>query len=162
MTVSITLRRQNGDIAGYAIVDDEDAGQALHRWHLTAQGYAGRRVTRDGRRQILVLHRELLGLKLGDPREGDHEDGDRLNYRRSNLRIVTPAQNSQNRRPVGGSSRHRGVCFHKASGRWMAYGQVKRRREYLGLFATEDEAGDAAREWRAANMTHTNEERANV
>lgn len=160
--MEITLRRANGDIAGVALVDAADADQVAHRWHLTAQGYAGRRVTRDGRRTIVLLHRELLGLTHGDPRQGDHIDGNRLDCRRTNLRIATPAQNSQNRAPVGGSSRHRGVCFHKQSGRWMAYGQVERRREYLGLHATEDDAAAAASAWRTARMTHTNEARVHV
>ena len=156
-TLLIPLYRRDGSVAAHATIDAADAEQARHRWHLSAQGYAARRATRDGRRLIVVLHRELLGLAYGDPRQGDHIDLDRLNYRRSNLRIVTPAQNAQNRRAGGGSSRHRGVCFHKASGKWFAYGQVNRRRVSLGLHTSEDDAAAAARAWRAANMTHANE-----
>jgi hypothetical protein len=51
--------------------------------------------TRDGK--SLFLHRVILGLAHGDPREGDHVDQDRMNCRRSNLRIVSRRQNAWNR-----------------------------------------------------------------
>lgn len=156
----IPMRRQDGRLAAEALIDIVDAEQATHRWHLTAQGYAARRVNRNGRSQIVLLHRELLGLYRGDRRQGDHIDGKRLDCRRSNLRIVTSAQNGQNRRPVGGSSKYRGVCFSKQPGRWLAYGQINRKRVYLGLHDTEERAAAAARAWRERHMSHTNEARA--
>jgi hypothetical protein len=34
--ICIPLRRQSGEIAAYALIDHEDAEQATHRWHLSA------------------------------------------------------------------------------------------------------------------------------
>jgi hypothetical protein len=36
-----------------------------------------------------------------------------------------------------------GVCFHKASGKFMAYIQINGKREHLGLFLTSEEAFQA-------------------
>jgi hypothetical protein len=157
--ICIPLRRQSGEIAAYALIDHEDAEQATHRWHLSKQGYAARRVIRNGHRQIALLHREILGLMYGDRRQGDHISGDRLDYRRLNLRIVTKAQNAQNKKLYGGSSRHRGVAWNGQASKWMTYADLNGKRTYLGLYESEDEAAAIVRAWRLANMTHTNEAR---
>ena len=41
------------------------------------------------------------------------------------------------------SSKYRGVCFHKASGKWSAYTDIGKKRKYLGLFICEKEAHKA-------------------
>jgi hypothetical protein len=63
----------------------------------TQSFYAVRNAIIDGRRTTIKMHREVLGLKHGDPREGDHRrSGDTLDNRISNLRIVTSGQNQFN------------------------------------------------------------------
>jgi hypothetical protein len=45
------------------------------------------------------MHRQILGLEVDDPRQGDHiETGHTLDNRRKNLRIATGQQNQFNRR----------------------------------------------------------------
>jgi len=64
------------------------------------------------------MHRFIM-----DPPEGmvvDHRNGNRLDNRRSNLRVCTQKQNTHNSRPKGKSSRFKGVCYDKARGQWMA------------------------------------------
>lgn len=51
-------------------------------------------------RQVL-LHRFLMGLAVGDKRVVDHVNGDKRDYRRENLEVVTAAEN--NRRARGGA-----------------------------------------------------------
>jgi hypothetical protein len=44
-----------------------------------------------------------------------------------------------------GTSRHRGVSWHKRFGKWTARAQVGKTRVYLGRFSTEEEAAEARR-----------------
>jgi hypothetical protein len=47
----------------------------------------------------VMMHREILGLAYGDPRNGDHrEPSETLDNRRSNLRIANNGQNQLNSR----------------------------------------------------------------
>lgn len=125
-----------------ALVDDADyplvAGQ---RWHLHSRdGYAVSKRTVAGRRVSELMHRVVVGLALGDPWEVDHRDGNRLDCRRANLRVLTTAQNSQNRTVVTGRSRFRNVSWHKASGRWQVKLTVNYRQVHGGLFERELDA----------------------
>lgn len=88
------------------------------------------------------MHRLILGLGPGD-RTPDHIDGDGLNNRRANLRLVSLSQNAANRRPIrGGASSFKGVT--SARGRWRARLVAKDgSRHHLGYFDTEEAAGAA-------------------
>lgn len=125
------------------------------RWHAHESDtltYAAHR-TSVGDRQIRVfLHRVILGLAPEDPRLVDHIDGNTLDNRRANLRVVTAAQNAQNQGSRGGSSEHRGVTWDRARGKWMASAMLNGKRTTIGRFATEDEAAAAASAWRAKHM----------
>jgi hypothetical protein len=97
------------------------------------------------------MHRQILGLEQGDSRLGDHINGNRLDNRRQNLRIVTKAQAAQNRKAnATGLSGLRGVSFHKNRKvrPWMAEGSVNGQRYYLGYFDTAKEAGQVAKSFR--------------
>lgn len=134
---------------GVALVDDEDADRVLSfRWCRCGPGYVGHRA--DGK--VVSLHRFIVGLAPGDGREVDHINGDRLDNRRENLRIVTRAQNNQNTPARGGSSAHRGVSFCKQTGRWRATAGLNGKLHHIGRFDTEAEAAEAAWAWRAENM----------
>lgn len=141
--VPVPLHRRDGSIVGYATIDAADAEMVLaHRWRRTAFGYAiTGSVSKD---TDVLMHRMLLGLARGDRRQGDHRNGDRLDNRRSNLRVVTNAQNSQNQRARGGSSRHRGVSRRADTGRWVGYATVDGRRYRTKCFDTEEQARAAA------------------
>jgi len=71
----------------------------------------------------------------------DHKNGDTLDNRRRNLRLVTPAENHANQRPFGSSSQYRGVTRHQ--GRWMARVTAAGRLYYLGSFVDEQDAARA-------------------
>lgn len=71
----------------------------------------------------------------------DHQDGDTGNNRLSNLREATRAQNLANCKLYKSSkSKLKGVCWHRATGKWCSYIQANRKRVHLGLF---DDPGDA-------------------
>ena len=114
------------------------------------------------------LHRMILGLPRGDKRQGDHKNGNKLDNRRTNLRIVTYAQNRQNeqpRRTYAGKpprSKHRGV-FHRSrafmakrpNGKpWYIKHRLDGKEYFGGSFHTEEEAANAAKAWRKEHMQY--------
>ena len=156
----IPLRARDGTVRAYALIDQEDAYLAEYRWHVGNGGYALRRVGGRGQQQTIMMHRLILGLERSDRREPDHINGDRLDNRRTNLRILPKGANPQNLQPrTGASSQYRGVSFNKQTGRWTAACKLHGKRTFLGYFATELEAAVAASEWRAENVPYANEAR---
>lgn len=130
----------------FAIVDKEDYERMNQfNWHF-AGGYARRnKQFPDGKRRIVFMHRELMNTP--DGYETDHINGDRLDNRRSNLRVVTRSQNQRNSRPRKGTSKFKGVSYHKTerhkTSYWVARIQVDGRVKRLGYFKTEIEAARA-------------------
>jgi len=75
-----------------------------------------------------------------------HLNGDKLDFRRINLRIVTRSEAMQRQKKrAGTTSRYKGVQRHRKSGRWRALrwrGEL-RRFQHLGYFELEIEAAKA-------------------
>lgn len=147
--------RWHGNIVAHALVDALDhEALAQHRWSLSTEGYALRTAPRPSR-QTISMARQLLGLEYGDPRTADHVNRNKLDNRRNNLRILTPAEQAQNRvhnvhsTGVALTSVYRGVGRAR-SGRWTATCRGK----WLGTFDTEEEAADVARQARLSTMPH--------
>ncbi len=136
--VRIPLRDRSGDPRAYALIGREDLPLICRRrWHLTSQGYA--RSNRPGG-GFDYLHRFLLGLRDRDGHEVDHINRDKLDNRRSNLRLADHAGNGQNKGAVGRSPL-RGVAWDRATGKWRASVKVNGVRRNLGRFSSEQEAG---------------------
>lgn len=151
IAVLIPLYDRSNAIVAWARVDAVDAPLVNgYRWRRTYYGYAVTGAPAKGTEQL--MHRLLLGLARGDARQGDHRDGNRLDCRRTNLRLVTNAQNAQNQAAKGGTSRHRGVSRRSDTGRWTGYVKVNYRRYSAGCFASEQEAAAAVRALRARLM----------
>lgn len=124
---------------GVALVDDADAFVLAHGWHLNE--WKGCRYARSSR--VGYMHRLLM--EPGPGMTVDHIDGDGLNNQRSNLRVVTHAQNHQNRhRQAGRRSSHRGVSWHARRGRWLARCKVGGVEHFGGWFEDELDAARAA------------------
>lgn len=137
--------------AAWALVDEADVPLIQdHIWRLHNAGYAHTWVDRGAHRGM-GMHRLIMGLEHSDGLEVDHINGDRLDNRRSNLRVVTHAENAQNHPSRRGTSIYRGVYRNKR-GRWIAQGKLNGAVTYLGTYDTELEAARASATWRRANL----------
>jgi len=93
----------------------------------------------DGRH--VYLHRFLTGAPKGVL--VDHSNGDTLDYRRDNLRLATPAQNSANNpRRKRGKTGFRGVV-QRGPGSFQAKVKHERRTVSAGYFADAESAARA-------------------
>jgi hypothetical protein len=139
-------------IVAWTWVSDEDYAHAKQfRWYM-ADGYVMRTLKLpDGGKTSIPMHRDLMGLENGDTREVDHEDRDRLNNRRSNLRIVERWENERNHAREPHYSRKVGVTLDKARGKWKAQASLDGEYVYLGLYETEEAAIIARFRWEWEN-----------
>lgn len=131
----------------------KDAALLRYRWGVT-NGY----VSRQQGGQVLYMHRAVLRI----PRrlECDHRNGNRLDNRRRNLRVVTTALNSENVKVHKNSQTgRRGVRYDKRREKFAAYCWKDRVFHWGGYHATLEEAHRAAIELRAQWFTHQNEAR---
>ena len=168
--IEILLRRRDGSVKAVAVIDDADAKWAEYRWHQDHDGYAARnlplipRLPGKPRQARQRLHNAILGINpTVDGLAGDHWDGDRLNNRRANLKVVPPGTNAQNQ-PAhrDATSPYRGVYWHKSKRKWAATVTASDKTHYLGYFTDEQEAARVASAFRLQAFTHTNEDRAHA
>lgn len=138
----------------FAIVDDEDYERLSgYRWCVAyvkgRRAYANRGFRIGGRFQKIQMHREVLGY-LG-PLQVDHINGDPLDNRKANLRLVTHDENTRNafvtRRSATG---FKGVFPRK--GRFAAAIEAGNQRHRLGSFPSPEAAARAYDE--AARRLH--------
>ena len=111
------------------------------RWAKNTRSfYAIRSETRAGKKISILMHRQILGLEYGDPRQGDHvEPKMTLDNRDENLRIANRNQQAHNKRKcVVNTSGLKGVTFHKASQKWLSQIGVNQKRIHLGVFPTKE------------------------
>jgi hypothetical protein len=112
------------------------------RWSKNAGSYYAVRSSRpiNGKRHTILMHRQILGLAYGDPREGDHVDPeDTLNNTDENLRIASVPEQQRNKGLTkSNTSGFKGVSWHKATGKWQAQIMAEMKKKYLGLFDTKE------------------------
>lgn len=116
--------------------DIEDAEMVMgYNWRHHPKGYAA---CKDG-----LMHRLITEAPRGT--QVDHVNGDRLDNRRTNLRLATNGQNQANRKMAPHSSRFKGV--HRQNSMWYPWvatirhdGNKPRR---IGTFADEVKAAKA-------------------
>lgn len=157
----IPLLARDGMVVAWTRVDADDYGQhGKHTWRLSSDGYAVRSETKGGKKQTVYLHREVAKTPLG--LLTDHANGNRLDNRRSNLRVATRSENGANSADRIRQSGYRGVYFHRTTGRWVAQISDGGRPMHLGIFDTPEEAAavydlEAERRW--GDYARTNQRR---
>ncbi len=130
----------------FAVIDLSDAQKvSKHKWcalTTNTKAYAQRRAPRAEGGGIILLHRFLMNPP--DGLEVDHIDGDGLNNRRANLRIVRHCDNQKNQLlSSANTSGYKGVTFDKQTGKWRAQIKHNGRRQPLGRFAVKEDAARA-------------------
>lgn len=132
-----------------ALVDLEDFDKiSSFKWHTRIVGNnravaVRRRLKSEGYDNInekSFMHRQIMGL--GNESEDmiyvDHINGDSLDNRKCNLRLVTKAENNYNRKSaIGSKSNYVGVTFHEPSGKYRAF--IGKGRKYKHLLSSDDE-----------------------
>lgn len=131
---------------GQEIIVDEKEFERLSqkRWHLSSKGYPTCSVKRaSGKFGTERMHRMLMGLGPGDPRQVDHINMNKLDNRKANLRICSRSENQMNRNsPNLGANPYKGVTRAR-SGRWLAQIHAEGKHYNLGTFDSPEEARQA-------------------
>lgn len=130
------------------LIDDADIHLlAGHKPYLGSNGYAYVSFWDGVRSRPETVHSLIVGNKPG--MHIDHRNGNRLDNRRANLRVVTPQRNQANRANGNrnNTSGHRGVVRYEGprGTRWRARIMVNGKSVHLGSFLTAAEAVAARR-----------------
>ena len=133
-----------------ALVDDEDFDWlSQYKWCAIKDSkrsyiyYVARTTPKqNGKQRMIMMHREILGLPKGV--QTDHRNGNGLDNQKANLRPATHQQNQFNRQSHHkGTSKYKGVGWHKSTQKWRAHIGFNCKLIHLGLFDDEKEAAKA-------------------
>lgn len=93
-----------------------------------------------GRGGVEHMHRAIMRAPVGFV--VDHRDGNTLNNRRDNLRVVTQHQNSLSRHKLNrtNTSGYRGVYWSKQRSKWFSSLSVSGKVHWFGFFDTKEKA----------------------
>lgn len=133
-----------------AFVDD-DIFEIVNQisFHLKDDNYAAWQNKKGFKPETMYLHHYVIGWPLNRSNEIDHINGNGLDNRRENLRIVSKRDNAINRKfnrdgHLPGAS----ITPYK---KWRAVIWINGRSNHIGSFKTEKEASDAYFEYRRKN-----------
>lgn len=126
-----------------ALIDSADAERVEGiSWHYMGVGYAATNQShKAGSRGVIYLHRFILDAQEGE--FVDHANRDRLDCRRSNLRIAEFGQNVHNSTRKPGSSGYFGVSKRSDGKKWCASIRVNGKSIHLGSFESAEVAARA-------------------
>jgi hypothetical protein len=138
-----------------ALIDDIDYNLVRgYKWHLDASGYAAHTFWNAGTRKKYNVRLHQFLIRVEAPFTVDHADGNRLDNRRSNLRVATYEQNQWNRRKFANrTSQFKGVKWRKLKngGHWQATITYHGKRQHLGSFDSEYHAA-LVYDWAASEL----------
>lgn len=125
-----------------SVMDLEDLERlGTKKWHICKSGYVFRNYRIGTNNKKVLLARAIMGHPEG--MQVDHINKDKLDNRKSNLRIVTHQENSWGRKHKNRSSPFIGVCI-RANGKWHAQSsELDGKRVSLGCHNSEIDAAIA-------------------
>lgn len=142
MNMKISLSK-----GGFVLVDDVDYPILnQYKWYLHTSGYARTSLYVEKKHVKLYMHR----LIMNTPRHlsTDHINGNRLDNRRSNLRICTESQNRMNTGlRSNNKSGYKGVSWDKEKKKWTVRVRIEGKAKYLGYFTNKIVAAKVYNEW---------------
>lgn len=132
----------------FALIDAVDAEEVeKFWWHVNLQRTGKAYAARWSGGRLLYLHRMIADRCGIVSALVDHENRDGLDCRRENLRAATQSGNVMNSSRQRGAVLPRGVSRSSAN-RWKLEITANKKRHYIGVFATLDEAAKASEEAR--------------
>jgi len=149
--IKVWINKAN-NIFEYALVDNYDYDKlSEHIWRVNNAGYASRRITahelkydKEHPHKKILMHREIKGFPS---KPVDHINRNKLDNRKSNLRVCSNRVNCFNTPTRVCTSMFRGVFYAKGGklkNRWTAQINIsENKRKHLGFFETEIEAAEA-------------------
>lgn len=121
-----------------------------YTWRLNSGGYPVTWLPVQGEYYYVSLHHMIMGHPIWKGEEVDHRDRQPTNNSRDNLRMVTHAQNMQNKTlTVGETGEHR--IIRTTTERYLLRIARNGTRHYLGTFDTLDEAVTKRNDWLTTN-----------
>lgn len=116
-----------------AKVDNEDFEElSKHNWNTTHYGYSFNRI-------LGLMHRYIM--KTPEGMDTDHINHDKLDNRKSNLRICNRTKNNANRLlGKNQKSKYKGVSFNSMYRKWHSYISFNKKRQTIGYFDNEIDA----------------------
>lgn len=124
---------------GSFICDKEDWNKSKqYNWYLNNSGYARASINK----RMVLFHNFILDYVPDNSKADvcDHISGDKLDNRKSNLRIVSRTQNCINRGRLKPTKHNFPRGVYKIGNKFEAYLTLNHKTNYLGLFNTIDEA----------------------
>lgn len=140
--------KHKGVVIAVATVDNDDADLSKRSWRPNKDGYARWSHTLGNPRRVetIVMHRLIMSRILGRPvlssERVDHINRDRLDNRRSNLRIASVALNRAN-------SCAANITWNRAARKWQVSCKRDGKTQYGGIFSDKAAAQRAARKLRS-------------
>lgn len=132
---------------GFITLVDDELFDSLNSYHWYASGVEGRpaRRLKTGPRKLIYIYHQILHIlpwvisKYGF--EVDHINGNPLDNRKDNLRVVTHRENMRN---TLSHIVQQGYCYDNTHNKWKVYvDRPNRARINIGTYRTKDEAKSA-------------------
>lgn len=109
-----------------------------YKWNIAQQQY----IQKTENRKTITLHRYIMNY-IGN-NVVDYIDGNKLNNKLENLRIINRTQNAMNKtKSIGTSSKYIGVSLGTRDGKWNSGIQINGIQKHLGCFENEIDAAKA-------------------
>jgi len=142
----ISLYDTHGEVKDIATIDIDDVDRcSIYKWSLHIEGYAHTRI--KDTRTILFLHNFISGNN-DKSKITDHINHNKLDNRKSNLRICSYSNNNMNSNiPINNTSGYKGVSYNKRDDMWESYLAVDNKRIKHKYFETLHDAVDARKMW---------------
>lgn len=136
------IQLSNGN---WSLVSPEDVEYLRgYGWVETPSGYARRGATKHTSLHRTVMERKME-RSLDRYEEVDHINGNRLDNRRSNLRLSTRNQNMRNQHRSSGATGRIGV--NRIASGYRSYLVVHYKQVHVGVFSSADEAAWMRDQW---------------